>query len=107
MFCFWHNPASVSRATRAREAGGRRRRREKKIRRENDLVGLDGVAGIRRVVEVAVTDALALDNGIARCRVLIQGAAVLVRIIELDATIQALSLEPELGGAPRGQEVLR
>jgi hypothetical protein len=94
--CFWHNPRTRTKADGARHVGGLRRRREKLILREHDLGGLDSVPGIRRVVQVAVADALALENSVARSRTLIAGAVVLARLLELQAMIEALGIEREL-----------
>jgi hypothetical protein len=99
--CFWHNPLTRTKADGARHVGGMRRRREKLILREHDLGGLDTVSGIRRVAAIAVTDALGLENSIARSRVLIAGAVVLVKVLELEALVEALTIERDLPSAPR------
>lgn len=58
-----------------------------------DLPGLDTVEGIRRVLDIVVTDALGHASGIARLRVLIsasQAAARLLEVGELEDRVDAL-----------------
>lgn len=71
--CFWHEPEKADEVADARKLGGLRRRRERTVAVAYDLAGLDSVESIRRVVEIALFDALGLDNSIARARVLIAG----------------------------------
>jgi hypothetical protein len=92
-FCFLHDPATAGKAADARRIGGLRRRREKTIVVACDLEGLDTVAGIRRVLDIAVADSLGLDNSIGRARVLISAAGAAARLLEtgeLEARISAL-----------------
>ena len=73
--------------------GGMRRRKEGTIAVAYDLPGLDTVAGIRRLLEVVVTDGIGLDNGIARLRVLISTAVAamnLLKVGELEERLAAL-----------------
>ncbi len=91
--CFLHDPAHAAEAAEARRLGGVRRRREGTIRSAFDLGPLDTPAGIRRVLEIATTDSLGLDNGIARSRTLIAAASAAARLLEvsdLDARLRAL-----------------
>jgi hypothetical protein len=60
-----------------------RRRREKTITSVYELEGLGSVDGIRRVLDIAVADALALENSIARSRVLISAAIAAVKLLEV------------------------
>jgi len=101
-FCFWHDPDSEEEAAEARRLGGLRRRREKALSGAFDFAGLGSLEAIRRVLEVATIDALALDNGIARCRVLISAAtagAKLLEVGELEARIAALEAAGGLASA--------
>ena len=82
-WCFAHDPERVEDATEARRLGGMRRRREGTIAVAYDLPGLDTVEGIRRLLDIVVTDALGLDNGIARLRVIIATAAAATRLLEV------------------------
>jgi hypothetical protein len=92
-FCFVHDPERVEEAAEARRLGGLRRRREGTVAVAYDLPGLDTVEGIRRVLDIVVTDALGHDTGIARLRVLIsasQAAARLLEVGELEDRVDAL-----------------
>ena len=92
-YCFAHDPERVEEATEARRLGGLRRRREGTIAVAYDLPGLDTVEGIRRLLDIVVTDALGLDNGIARLRVIIATAAaatLLLEVADLDARLATL-----------------
>lgn len=92
-YCFWHSPDSEEEAAEARRLGGLRRRREKALSGAFDFAGLGSIEAIRRVLEVATIDALGLDNGIARSRVLISAAAAAAKLLEtgeLEARIAAL-----------------
>jgi hypothetical protein len=99
--CFWHSPAHAEEATEARRLGGLRRRRERTLQGAYDIEGLDSVAQIRRVLEVAVMDALGLENSVARSRVLVScviAAAKLLEVGELEARLEAVeaTLTPRL-----------
>jgi hypothetical protein len=74
-YCFAHDPERAEEAAEARRLGGLRRRKEGAIAVAYDLPGLDTVAGIRRLLDIVVTDGVGLENGIARLRVLISTAA--------------------------------
>ena len=82
-FCLWHDPEQVEIVTEARRLGGARRKRETTIAGAYDLDGLDRVPSIRRVIEIAVLDALSLDNGVARGRLLIAGALAAAKLLEV------------------------
>jgi hypothetical protein len=82
-FCFAHDPERATEAAEARRLGGIRRRREGTIAVAYDLPGLDTVDGIRRLLNVVVTDAFGLDNGIARLRVLIATATAATKLLEV------------------------
>ena len=64
--CFFHDPETAAEAAKARQLGGKRRRRESTVAAAYDLASLDDVEGIRRVLEIAVLDALQLENSIPR-----------------------------------------
>ena len=81
-FCFWHDPDTEAEAAEARRLGGLRRRREKTLSGAFDFGGLGSIEAIRRIVEIAVVDALGLDNSIARARVLISAAMAAAKLLE-------------------------
>ena len=82
-FCFWHDPEHQTEAAEARRLGGLRRRREGTLQGAYDLGGLDSVAGIRRLLEVALLDTLGLENSVARSRVLIAGVLAAAKLLEV------------------------
>src|SRR5664280_1663414 len=92
-YCFSHDPERAEEAAEARRLGGLRRRKEGTIAVAYDLPGLDTVAGIRRLLDIVVTDGVGLDNGIARLRVLISTAVAamnLLKVGELEERLAAL-----------------
>lgn len=92
-YCFWHEPAKAEEAQEARRLGGLRRRREQTLAGAFDLSGLDSVASIRRIIEIALLDVVGLENSIARARVLIAGALAAAKLLEtgeLEARLAAL-----------------
>jgi hypothetical protein len=82
-YCFWHSPDHAEEAAEARRLGGLRRRREKTITTVYELDGLGTVDGIRRLLDIAVADALGLENSIARARILIAAAMAATRLLEV------------------------
>jgi hypothetical protein len=91
--CFWHEPGRSDDLADAQHLGGVRRRRERTLATAYDVVGLDSVPAIRRVVLIAILDTLGLENTVARNRTLIAGglaAAKLLETGELEARIAAL-----------------
>ena len=82
-YCFSHDPERAADAAEARRMGGMRRRKEGTIAVAYDLPGLDTVAGIRRLLDIVVTDGIGLDNGIARLRVLISTAVAAMNLLKV------------------------
>ncbi|MPZ51010.1 MAG: hypothetical protein GEU75_17200 [Dehalococcoidia bacterium] len=82
-FCFWHDPEHQAEAADARRLGGLRRRREGTLQGAYDLDGLDTVAGIRRLLEVALVDLVGLENSVARSRALISGVLAAAKLLEV------------------------
>src|SRR5437879_10895915 len=82
-YCFSHDPERAEEAAEARRLGGLRRRKEGTITVAYDLPGLDSVTGIRRLLEIVVTDGLSLENGIARQRVLIATAVAAMNLLKV------------------------
>jgi hypothetical protein len=108
VFCFLHDPDRAEDAAKARQAGGIRRRREGTLGVAYDLQGLDNVAGIRRLLEIVVADALGLDAGVGRSRILIAAANSSIKLLEtaeVPARIEALEGAVRLlqsQGLPKG-----
>ena len=91
-YCFWHEPENEAAAAEARRLGRARRKREATIGGAFEIEGLATVADLRRLLMVAATDALGLDNSIARVRALtslVQVGAKLLETGELEATAPA------------------
>ena len=82
-YCFAHDPERAAEAAEARRLGGLRRRKEGTIAVAYDLPGLDSVAGIRRLLDIVVTDGLSLDNGIPRLRALISTAVAATNLLKV------------------------
>jgi hypothetical protein len=92
-YCFWHAPETADEAAEARRLGGLRRRREKAVAGAYALAGLGDVESIRRILEIAVVDALGLDSSIGRVRILVACALAALRLLEageLEARLAAL-----------------
>jgi hypothetical protein len=100
-YCFWHNPETRKEASEARRLGGLRRRREATVAGAYEFDGLGSVVEIRRLLEVAVTDTLSLENSIARARSLAYLAQIALRTLETSELEERLSaLEAAVGPRP-------
>jgi hypothetical protein len=96
--CFWHSPDHADEAKEARRLGGLRRRREATVSGAYDFEGLETVAAIRRLLEVAVVDTLSLENSIARARTLAYLGLTATRLLETDELeARVAQLEAALG----------
>jgi hypothetical protein len=108
LYCFVHNPEKQREAAEARRLGGLHRRRAKVLKDVNQVGGLTSADEIRRYLEVALTDGLALDNSVARGRLLIAGAMTATRLLEtgeLEARLTSIESKIDrLGEASGGSE---
>jgi hypothetical protein len=82
-YCFSHDPERAAEAAEARRLGGLRRKKEGTIAVAYDLLGLDTVPGIRRVLEIVVADSVGQEHGIARLRVLISAAGAATNLLKV------------------------
>ena len=82
-YCFWHAPQTSEEAAEARRLGGLRRRKESITSAAYDFEGLDDVSKIRRLLQIAATDTLALENSVARSRTLAYLAQVAAKLLEV------------------------
>src|SRR5664280_1362743 len=108
-YCFSHDPERADEAAEARRLGGLRRRKEGTIAVAYDLPGLDSVAGIRRLLDIVVTDGVGLENSIACLRVLISTAAAatnLLKVGEFEERLTALEAVVGRGAAQMGDDPL-
>src|SRR6478672_3298139 len=106
-YCFSHDPERAEEAAEARRLGGLRRRKEGTIAVAYDLPGLDSVAGIRRLLDIVVTDGVGLENGIARLRVLISAATAataLLKVGELEDRLASLEAAVKRRGSDPDME---
>jgi hypothetical protein len=88
-----HSPEHLREVQEARRLGGLRRKREATISSAFQFDSLNSVEGIRRIIEVAILDTLAMDNGIARNRTLAYLAQVALHSLEvgdIEARLTAL-----------------
>lgn len=98
-----HSPENAEEMAEARRLGGLRRRREVAVSGAYDYAGLESVADIRRILEVAVLDTLGLENSIARARTLAYLAMIAIKLLETGELEERLA---HLENALKGQRVL-
>jgi hypothetical protein len=97
--CFVHDPEHREAAAEARHVGGLRRRREGAVQIAFDFEGLETGDGLRRLLEVAALDVLALENSIARVRAITYIVATGIRLLEaVDLEARIVALEGARGG---------
>ena len=92
-FCLFHSPTHTEEAQEARRLGGLRRRKERTVAGAYEFQGLETVPDIRRLIEVAAVDTLALENSVARNRTLAylsQSALKCLEMGELEERLEAL-----------------
>ena len=92
-FCRMHDPEQAEAVAEGRRLGGARRRREATLLAAYELGDIGDVEGIRRILEIAVQDALGLEQSVARLRVIIhavRAAMELLRLSDHDVRISAL-----------------
>ena len=103
-YCFAHDPERAADAAEARRLGGLRRRKEGTIAVAYDLPGLDTVAGIRRLLDIVVTDGVGMDNGIPRLRVLISTATAATNLLKVGELEDRLAAVEAAVGRTRSDE---
>ena len=82
-FCLMHSPEHAEEMAVARRLGGLRRRREKAVSGAYDFEGLADVGQVQRLLEIAVSDTLSLENSVARSRTLAYLAQVALKALEV------------------------
>jgi len=98
-FCLMHSPEHAQEVQESRRLGGLRRKREATLSGAYDFEALDTVAGIRRIVEVAVLDTLGMENSISRNRTLAYLAQIALRTLEVgDLEERIIALEQVIRG---------
>jgi hypothetical protein len=101
-FCRMHSPEHAEEVREARRLGGLRRKREVTVSGAYDFDGLETVAGIRRLLEVAVLDTLGQENSLSRSRTLAYLAQVALRTFEVGEMEQRVAI---LEQAVRGTRI--
>jgi hypothetical protein len=81
--CFFHASETAAEAAEARRLGGLRRRREGSLSGAFEYQGLESVPAIRRLLDIAALDTLAMENSLARSRTLVQVAVAATRMLEV------------------------
>ncbi len=95
-FCRMHSPEYLKEVQEARRLGGLRRKRESTISSAYQFESLDSVNEIRRIVLIAVLDALSLENSMSRARTLAYLAQVALRMLEVGEIEERVSALEEL-----------
>jgi hypothetical protein len=95
-FCWVHSPERVKDVQEARRLGGLRRKRESTISSAYQFESLNSVEGIRRIVLIAILDALSMENSIARARTLAYLAQVALHMLEVGDMEQRVEALEEL-----------
>src|SRR4030042_1608917 len=89
-FCLMHSPEHAEEMAEARRLGGLRRRREKAVSGAYDFDGLADVTQVRRLLEIAASDTLSLENSVARSRTLAYLAQVALKALEVGELAQRI-----------------
>lgn len=93
-YCLMHSPEHAKEVQDARRIGGLHRKREATLSAAFDFQGLETVDGIRRLLQIAATDALATESSPARSRQLVYIALAALRVLEVrDFEQRLLGLE--------------
>ena len=93
-YCLLHSPEHAKEVQDARRIGGLHRKREVTLSAAFDFEGLETVEGIRRLLQIAATDALAMESSPARSRQLVYIAMAALRVMEVrDFEKRLLGLE--------------
>jgi hypothetical protein len=82
-FCWAHDPRYEDEAAEARRAGGQVKKREGTFALIYDLNGIETVQDIRRWIELALFESLNLGNSVHRNRVILSGAQVAAKLLEV------------------------
>jgi hypothetical protein len=91
-FCIMHSPEHAKEVQEARKLGGLRRKREVTVSGAYDFDGLETVASIRRLLEVAVLDILGMENSLARSRTLAYLSQIALRSLEVGELEQRIEV---------------
>ena len=84
-FCIMHSPEHAQEIQEARKLGGVRRKREVTLAGAYEFDGIDSVQGIKRILEIAMLDTLAMENSLSRNRTLAYLALASIKVLEVGA----------------------
>ncbi len=82
-YCYMHTPEHAEEMQEARRHGGLRKRREGTLQVVYDVEGMETVSQLRRILQIAVLEALLLANSPARNRVLLTSVLVGVKLLDV------------------------
>jgi hypothetical protein len=82
-FCYMHSPEHAEEMQEARRHGGLRKRREETLQVVYEIEGMETVPQLRRVLQIAVLEALGLPNNPARVRALLSSVLVGAKLLDL------------------------
>ena len=102
-FCLMHSPEHAKEVQEARRLGGLHRKREATVSVAFDFEGLETVDGIRRLLQIAATDALGMENSPARSRMLVYVALAALRTLEVGVFEERLSVLEQAVHGQRSQ----
>lgn len=105
--CFRHSPEHAEEAAEASRLGGLRKRKEATVATIYDFDGFDAPEDVLRLLEVAVTDTLSLENSTKRTRTLVYAASVAIRVwetIHFDRRLRQVELAMGLRGKGQTDE---
>ena len=86
-----HSPEHAEEVAEARRLGGLRRRREVAVSGAFEFEGIETVADIRRLLEIAVVDTLGLENSISRARTLAYLVMTAIKLFDVGEMEQRLA----------------
>ncbi len=87
LYCLLHDPKEAEKVAEARRLGGIRRRHESTLGLTYDVGDLDTGADIRRLLQIVVVDALSLEPGVGRLRILLAAADAASKLLETSELI--------------------
>lgn len=106
--CFWHSAERSDDLAEAQKLGGKRRKREQAVGEAYAVDGIRDTDQAFRVLEIALVDTLALENGVPRNRTLVAIAQAALkahetgeleqRVEQLEAAVQRHELPPPVFG---------
>ena len=100
-FCWAHSPDRKKDVQETRRLGGLQRKRESTISGAYQFESLNSVEGIRRIVLIAVLDALSMDNSMSRARTLAYLAQVALRMLEVGEIEERVAALEELANVKK------